>query len=71
MDEIKGTVIRQQFVDDIRRIIDNGRATASEAVANAAKYTCWEIGKRIVEEEQHGRARAQYGKRIIQNWRTV
>lgn len=58
-------VITRQFVNDIRKIIDNGISTASTAVANVAIFTYWNIGKRIVEEEQAGSARAQYGKKII------
>ena len=58
-------IITRQFVNDIREIINNGIATASSAVANAAIFTYWNIGKRIVEEEQAGALRAQYGKRII------
>lgn len=58
-------IITRQFVNDIREIINNGIATASSAVANAAIFTYWNIGKRIVEEEQAGASRAQYGKRII------
>ena len=27
--------------------------------------TNWNIGRRIVEEEQHGQTRAEYGKRVI------
>lgn len=27
--------------------------------------TYWQIGKRIVEEEQHGEARAEYGKQLL------
>ena len=27
--------------------------------------TYWNIGRRIVEEEQHGQERAQYGKELI------
>lgn len=27
----------------------------------------WEIGRRIVEEEQNGKERAEYGKEILQN----
>lgn len=57
--------IDRQFVDDIRGIIDKGIAAASSAVANTAIVTYWNIGKRIVEEEQAGAARAQYGKKII------
>lgn len=27
--------------------------------------TYWNVGKRIVEEEQHGEARAEYGKQLL------
>jgi len=27
----------------------------------------WQMGKRIVEEEQHGEARAQYGTQLLQS----
>ena len=27
----------------------------------------WMIGKRIVEEEQEGKTRAEYGKKLIEN----
>lgn len=57
--------INLQFLNDIREIIDKGKAAASTAVAHTAILTYWHIGKRIVEEEQAGYSRAQYGKRII------
>lgn len=57
--------INRQFLNDIREIIDKGKAAASTAVAHTAILTYWHIGKRIVEEEQAGYSRAQYGKRII------
>lgn len=61
----KETILTTRFISDIRKIIDNGIAKASEAVANTAILTYWNIGKRIVEEEQNGQARAQYGRKII------
>ena len=47
-----------QVVDDIKQIIDTGRNATMIA-------TYWNIGRRIVEEEQHGQERAQYGKELI------
>lgn len=61
-------IITRQFVNDIREIINNGIATASSAVANVAIFTYWNIGKRIVEEEQAGASRAQYGKELYRRW---
>lgn len=48
-------------VDDIKQIINNGRATAYAAVNSTMISTYWNIGRRIVEEEQHGKERAEYG----------
>ena len=50
---------------DIRSIIENGRKMAYAAAGQAAIATYWNVGRRIVEEEQNGRARAEYGKRLI------
>lgn len=54
-----------QVVNDIKQIIDAGRTAAYSAVDAAMIATYWNIGRRIVEEEQHGRERAQYGKELI------
>ena len=54
-----------QVVDDIKQIIDTGRNAAYAAVDAAMIATYWNIGRRIVEEEQHGQERAQYGKELI------
>ena len=52
-------------VDDIKTIIDKGRAAAYAAVNTTMIATYWNIGRRIVEEEQHGKERAEYGKNLI------
>lgn len=51
--------------DDIRNIIEQGRRQAYAAANQITVLTYWHIGRRIVEEEQHGEARAQYGTRLI------
>ncbi len=40
---------------------------AYSAVNTAMIETYWKIGKRIVEEEQQGNERAEYGKHIIEH----
>lgn len=50
---------------DVCSIIEKGRKQASDAVGNVVINTNWLIGQRIVEEEQHGELRAQYGARLI------
>lgn len=54
-------------LDDIRRIISDGRIAAYQSVNQTMLLTYWNIGKRIVDEEQQGSERAQYGKALIQN----
>lgn len=49
-------------VNDIKNIIDKGRAAAYAAVNTTMIATYWNIGRSIVEEEQHGKGRAEYGK---------
>ncbi len=51
--------------DDVKTIIDNGRINAYQAANVAMIETYWNIGRRIVVEEQQGENRAEYGKAII------
>ncbi|MDR2202237.1 MAG: PDDEXK nuclease domain-containing protein [Clostridiales bacterium] len=57
----------QIFFSEIAEILKVGRATAYRAVNTAMISTYWSVGKRIVEREQQGRERADYGERIIAN----
>lgn len=57
--------VSQTFIGDVRRIIEEGRKQAYTAVGNIALATYWNVGRRIVEEEQNGQYRADYGKRLI------
>lgn len=54
------------ILNDIRTIIEHGRQQAYAAAGQAAIVTYWDVGRRIVEE-QHGKERAQYGKKLIAN----
>ena len=38
-----------------------------EFMEKQAKKTYWQLGQRIVEQEQQGEARAEYGKALITN----
>lgn len=53
------------FFNDIRAILQQARQKAYTAVNFAMVEAYWRIGKRIVDEEQHGEARAEYGKQLI------
>lgn len=55
----------QPVISDIKNLITVGRNVAYNAANRAMIMTYWNIGKRIVEEEQSGAERAEYGKRLI------
>lgn len=59
--------LSETFVNDVRSIIEQGRQQAYTAVGNIVLATYWNIGRRIVEEEQNGNSRAEYGKHLIAN----
>lgn len=54
------------FHTDIKQILQVARGKAQSAVNVAMVEAYWLIGKRIVEEEQNGENKAQYGKRLIE-----
>ena len=58
-------MLYQSIISDIRDIISAGRDSAYSAASAAMIMTYWNIGKRIVEQEQSGEDRAEYGKRLI------
>ena len=55
------------FYSDIRQILQDARKRAYSAVNHAMVEAYWQIGRRIVEEEQSGKARAEYGKKLLEN----
>ena len=58
MEKDENDMIAGNFVSDIRTIIEQGRKQAYAATGQVAIMTYWNIGRRIVEEEQHGESRA-------------
>ena len=52
---------------DITAILQAARSNAYRAVNTAMVDAYWLIGKRIIEEEQQGENRAQYGHELIKN----
>lgn len=50
---------------DISLILENARKTAKTAVNLSMVYAYYEIGRIIVEEEQKGNQRAEYGKKLL------
>lgn len=59
--------INDKFLRDVRKIIDDARKSAVRSVDFCRVQMYWNLGKRIMEEEQDGQDRAEYGKYIIAN----
>ena len=57
----------KNLVSEIRSIIELARTNAVRSVDFCRVQMYWQIGRRIVEEEQGGQARAEYGKSLIKN----
>ena len=55
----------QTLVAQLRELIRDARGRALRSVDAIQVRTCWEIGRHIVEFEQGGAARAEYGKRLL------
>ncbi|MCB1152569.1 MAG: DUF1016 domain-containing protein [Deltaproteobacteria bacterium] len=47
------------------QVIETGRHAAASSVNSIMTATYWEIGRRIVEKEQGGKSRAEYGEELI------
>ena len=57
----------KRFFAEVKKILNEGRSKAHTAVNSAMVETYWNIGRRIVEQEQHGKERANYGDQLLVN----
>src|SRR5574344_990563 len=55
------------IIEDARTIINSARSSAVRSVDFCRVQMYWNLGKRIFEEEQQGKARADYGTHLIKN----
>jgi predicted nuclease of restriction endonuclease-like (RecB) superfamily len=55
----------QQTYEQIKTILTEARARAHRAINTAMVAAYWEIGRVIVEQEQQGQQRAEYGKGLL------
>ena len=54
-----------ELVGEIGALLELARSTSARAVNAVMTATYWEVGRRIVEFEQGGQARAGYGKELL------
>ena len=62
----KNMVTDINFVNDIKHIVNSARECSYRAANLMQVASNWLLGWRIVEQEQHGERRAEYGKRVIE-----
>lgn len=59
--------LNMQIINDISHILRQAQANAYRSINQAMVQAYWLVGKRIVEEEQQGEAKAAYGKGVIKS----
>lgn len=67
MEDKNISTVTDCLVDSIRSIIATARNNAARSVDFCRVQMYWNIGKRIMEEEQLGKERADYGAYLIKN----
>lgn len=55
-----------ELLSNIRELLTQDRKQVAQAVNSAMVQTYWQIGRLIVEDEQQGQSRAEYGKGVLQ-----
>ncbi|NJM94249.1 MAG: DUF1016 domain-containing protein, partial [Cytophagales bacterium] len=56
-----------ELFEQIKTLLQEARKQIVKSVNRAMVYTYFEIGRLIVENEQHGSKRAAYGKETLEN----
>lgn len=64
-DNASGDLAPRRFIDEMKQIVLQARQKAYSAINAAMVEAYWQLGKRIVEEEQAGKERADYGKQLL------
>lgn len=56
---------KTNYISEIKEILSSARKNVQYAINVSMVYAYYEMGRIIVEQEQHGKNRAEYGKKII------
>ena len=59
--------LKVDFLSEIKGIIQQARTNAVRSVDFCRVQMYWTLGKRIFEEEQDGKERADYGAYLLKN----
>ena len=57
----------QRFYKEVVELLNNARNKIKRNIDSVMTYTYYEVGRRIIEEEQKGKERAEYGKQLLKN----
>jgi len=57
----------QRLISDISKIYEQAKSKSVQAVDKITTSAYWDIGRRIVEDEQKHSIRAEYGLRLLEN----
>lgn len=57
--------INQNFLQGVSSVLEQAQRKARTAVNLSMVYAYYEIGRMVVEEEQHGENRAAYGRQLL------
>ncbi|WP_455758075.1 PDDEXK nuclease domain-containing protein [Alistipes putredinis] len=60
-------IYNSDFIQEIKRIVTQARQKAYTAINSAMVEAYWQMGKRIVEQEQQGKDRADYGSQLLKS----
>ena len=61
------TVEEERFYQDVRSILKQAREHAYGSASAIMTYAYWNVGKRIVEQEQQGKSKSKYGSYLLKN----
>lgn len=62
---MKPSKLHNSLLHEIRSILEQARQQTFSVINSTMVFAYWEIGKRIVEEEQKGTERAEYGTYLL------
>jgi len=58
-------IVNSSFIKEIKALLNSARDRVYQNINEIMTKTYFEIGKKIVEEEQKGQKRAKYGKELL------
>ena len=62
---MQSLITNKKIIEDIKEVIVNSRQKVAYEVNNTMLLAYWNVGKIIVENEQNGNIKAEYGKQVM------